>query len=394
MSTNEKLPPKANTKKKRIAIFTPQLNDVGTSLAMWNYAIALESPEYDVDLVRAGEEWRGMEVPNANVRIVALPTAAISTLLPDKGFLYRLSSALVALVSIFSLAFYLWRTRPEVFIVGLHPLAARLALSLSRHKGKFVISVQGLPRASRFRSKQWRYLAKRADCVIVPVKSIGGVVRSISGVSELPFEVVPNAVLENEYLLAEFPAPDHPWFREKSTPIVLGAGRLSYQKNFELLIKSFAHLHKDSDARLVIVGEGELRADLEQLVSDLELGDVVDLRGHVDNPLSYMAHSDVFVLSSRWEGPGHVLIEALSTGTPCVTVDCPHGPSDILGDGRYGTVTSTDPSELASSILELLENPVAARIKSKEGAENSGSFTPRSVSEQLSLVIGKLLKSA
>ena len=108
----------------------------------------------------------------------------------------------------------------------------------------------------------------------------------------------------------------------------------------------------------MILGEGEERASLEALARQLKCQDDVALPGFVPNPYPYMAAAGVFVLSSAWEGFGNVLIEAMALGVPVVSTDCPSGPAEILGRGRYGTlVPVSDVDALAHAITATLEHP-------------------------------------
>jgi glycosyltransferase involved in cell wall biosynthesis len=99
------------------------------------------------------------------------------------------------------------------------------------------------------------------------------------------------------------------------------------------------------------LGEGERRAELEQLVRSLGLEPHVRLPGFVDNPYAYMARAAVFVLSSAWEGLPGALIEAMACGCPVVSTDCPSGPAEILDGGRYGRLVRVgDGSGMAAAI--------------------------------------------
>ena len=151
----------------------------------------------------------------------------------------------------------------------------------------------------------------------------------------------------------------HPWLQEKTTPVVVGAGRLSTQKDFGTLIKAFDKMRDRTSARLVIFGEGPDREKLEKLRGDLGLEDRVDLPGFVSNLSAELAASDLFAMSSLWEGLPMVLLEALAVGTPVVCTDCPTGPDEILESGKWGRlVPMNDPSALARGIFSALESPL------------------------------------
>ena len=141
---------------------------------------------------------------------------------------------------------------------------------------------------------------------------------------------------------------------------MLGVGRLGVQKDFPTLIRAFAAVRGDTDARLVILGEGEKRAELEALIRDLGLAGRAALPGFADNPFSYMARADTFVLSSRFEGLPGALIQAMACGCKVVSTDCPSGPAEILRGGELAPLVPVgDVPALAAAISASLKRPAA-----------------------------------
>ncbi|WP_196800134.1 MULTISPECIES: glycosyltransferase [unclassified Thioalkalivibrio] len=154
---------------------------------------------------------------------------------------------------------------------------------------------------------------------------------------------------------------DHPWLTDKTCPVILSAGRLVPQKDYPTLLRAFARLRERREARLIIVGKGREEGALRALAKELGIENDMDLPGFVSNPYAWMARSDVFALSSRWEGLVNVVMEALGLGVPVVSTDCPSGPREILAHGRYGLlVPMQDPQALACAIDQTLrgEAPV------------------------------------
>lgn len=145
-----------------------------------------------------------------------------------------------------------------------------------------------------------------------------------------------NPVLDDAYF-AKLEAPvSHRFFNDKNK-VILAVGRLTEAKNFGFLIRSFKTLHdQHADTRLIILGEGELRAEFEGLITDLDLTKVVDLPGFDSNPYAYFKYASLFVLSSNWEGLPGVLIQALASKVKVVSTDCPSGPMEILHHAQFG----------------------------------------------------------
>lgn len=145
----------------------------------------------------------------------------------------------------------------------------------------------------------------------------------------------------------------------KDVEFISAAGRLCEQKGFDILLNAFKRIGRQ-DLHLVILGEGKERENLERQAAKLGITSRVHMPGVVDEPRDVICESKAFVLSSRWEGFGNVLVEALHTGVPVVATDCEGGPSWILQGGKVGTlVRPNDVEDLADGIEVALNKPAA-----------------------------------
>lgn len=177
------------------------------------------------------------------------------------------------------------------------------------------------------------------------------------GLSEKLCTTIRNPV-DLEKITRQSEAPlAHPWFSE-DTPVVLGVGRFERFKQFSTLLSAFEELTRHIDARLVLLGDGSRKQKLVNQTKSTGIADDVDFVGLVPNPYKYMRRADLLAHSSRYEGFGLVLVEALACGTPVVATDCPGGPSDILDDGEYGKLVDVgDPRGLADAMRRTLADP-------------------------------------
>ena len=200
-----------------------------------------------------------------------------------------------------------------------------------------------------------RYCYPRADRVIAVSRGSAEELNEQFGIPWEKLSVVYSPII-SDALRNRASAPlDHEWFQEGQPPVILSVGRLTAQKDQQTLIRAFALVRKNVAARLLILGEGENRAELEALVSELGLASDVSLPGFHKNPFAFMARARLFVLSSAWEGLPGALIQALACGCPVVSTDCPSGPREILQDGRLGRLVPVgDSTSMADAILESL----------------------------------------
>jgi glycosyltransferase involved in cell wall biosynthesis len=152
---------------------------------------------------------------------------------------------------------------------------------------------------------------------------------------------------------------------------VLAVGRLTPEKGFDLLLKAWAGAtHRLPGWNLRIVGDGEMRDQLLQQINSLGIGEHVALAPSVKNPFPLYRECGIFILSSRFEGLPFVLIEAMIQGAPCISFDCPNGPSELIRDRVNGLLIPPEQVQaLADAIVELGENP-NLRQKLGDAAQN------------------------
>lgn len=171
--------------------------------------------------------------------------------------------------------------------------------------------------------------------------------------------------------------PEPPPWQDRlpgDAPVVVGVGRLVPQKGFDLLIEAVAAL-ADRSARLVILGDGPEGAALKLHGDALGLGPRLYMPGHVRDPAPWLAHADLFVLSSRWEGFGHVLVEAMACGAPVLATDCPFGPADIVREGENGILVAPGRADdLASAMARLLRDSALRQRLAEAGRERARAF--------------------
>jgi glycosyltransferase involved in cell wall biosynthesis len=204
-----------------------------------------------------------------------------------------------------------------------------------------------------------RILYRFADGIVCVSEGVAKDLAAVTGLSQSRFQIVPNPIVSDRIPeLAAAPIPD----ALNGQSFILGVGRLTALKDFSTLIEAFAELRKEKKMRLVILGEGEQRAQLEDLARAKGIADEVLLPGTVKNPFSWMSRAAMLVLPSQYEGFGNVLVEAMACGTQVVSTDCPTGPSEILAGGAFGRLVPVgDVRALADAMRATLVEPVCTR---------------------------------
>ena len=195
----------------------------------------------------------------------------------------------------------------------------------------------------------------QADKVICVCQAVKEDLSKSFGVPDEKIKVIYNGVdmVAIEYLCQE-PTDEVSWFRE-SIAVIVSCGRLTRQKDYSLLLEAFAKVQKDYPVRLLILGEGEEKAFLENLTCELDIKEKVRFLGYQINPYKYMAKADIFVLSSLWEGFATVIIEAFASQVAVIATRCPSGVEEIITDGVNGLLVGVGDSDiLASAIGKLL----------------------------------------
>lgn len=323
----------------RLALFVPSMRGGGAERVTAILAAELAARGYAVDLLLAQKEGPNLAMLPETVRVVDFKA-------------HRLIASLPALVR------YLRRESPTVLLsmMAHTNIVALLACRLASVSTRTVVSERV---SVSWRKQQqlmlWliRHLYPWADDIIAVSDGVADDLSQVAGIPRAQIQTIYNPIVRPALHEKAKATLDHPWFKPGQPPVVLAVGSLCDQKDFSTLIHAFAQVRKNQSARLLILGEGELRPDLEELVGKLGLGNDVSLPGFSANPYPYMAHASVFVLSSKREGLPGVLIEALYCGAPLVATDCLSGPREILNNGQYGQLVPVGDEDALAHAINL-----------------------------------------
>lgn len=337
----------------KICVVTPLYAIAGVPLAQIRFARALADNGHDVDLV-IGYVPEDLILPDVTgVNVITWGKPQVRQML-------------------FPMRKYLRLRKPDVVFSAEDHLNTfvLLAAILAGSKAKISCSSRVTPfdtYSNVLFTKRWvlkqlmRAVMWRADALTCVSKDM---VDQYRKVFNAPPHVSVYNIVDDKNSRARITEPvEHEWFKHKSFPVLVAAGRLAPWKGFADLIRAMKELSVKRKVRLLVLGDGPLRSELQALIIDLGLEDVVVLQGYVANPLKYFSQANVFVLSSHVEGLPNVLVEAMMCGCTPVATDCPTGPREVLADGKFGyLVPMRDPLAMARAIEQALDNPIPKHL--------------------------------
>lgn len=333
----------------RTAFYVPNLGGGGAQRVIINLTRGFIKRGHDVDLVVANAAGPLLEEVPEEARLIDLGSSGTLASLPR-------------------LVKYIKRERPAVMMSTMSHcnVIAVIARWLSRSDMRLILREANTLTFHKYRTPSIRerivfylmmLLYSRADIVVANSLDTASDLATHGITDEDRISVIHNPVVSDDLLEKQNEDIDHPWFQDSRIPVVLGIGRLHAQKDYETMIRAFGIVRTNRDARLLILGEGTERDRLLELVRKLGLEESVEFHGFVPNPHPYISRASVLALSSRWEGFGNVLVEALAAGTPVVSTDCPGGPAEILEYGAFGKLVPVGDAEaFAGAIVDTLDN--------------------------------------
>ncbi len=341
-----------------LAVYLPGLAGGGAERAQVNLAPAFVERGVDVTFVLHQATGENLARVPRQAQVVSLEAGRTLGALPK-------------------LAAYLRRTRPDILIsnLGHNNVLALWANKLAGEVAQVVICQQSVMTQERDEAGTWQHRAlphlyrlfSHWAARVIPVsQGVAQDLISFAGVQPQRVSVIENPVVFAAVDESNASVP-HPWLRAKEHPLFVAAGRLVPTKDFGSLLRAFARLDTKLAARLMILGEGPLRGELEALASTLGVSDRVAFVGFAADPYPYFRAADALVLTSRHEGFGNVLIEAMACGTPVVSTDCPVGPAEILCGGRFGALVPLDDLPALTRAMQdvLRARPDAAALRAR-----------------------------
>ncbi len=380
-------------KKKTIYYWSPFLTEIATSKAVINSAYSLQKyySNYESFIIDAVGEFSTKldEINEKKIKIINLKKYNLVRFLPKHGKLKsRISFIIIFITSFFGLKKILQKDKPDFIIIHLITLLPLILFFFFNFKTKCILRISGFPIMSPLRKFLWSFLLKKVEIITCPTKNTLHYMRNLKIANETKFKLLYDPVISIREIAAKRNLDISSYNDD-----FIAVGRLTKQKNFEFLIKNFSEVVKiNNDLRLSIFGEGEQKKKLIKLITKYKLENNITLRSFKQNIFPYMLKSKSLVLTSEWEDPGFVLIEAAICKTFLISSSCKNGPIEILDNNRAGLLfeknSNNDFVRVFNDFINMSNEEVMN--KKKNAMKKAKLFTIFNHSKDLNSIINQI----
>ena len=325
----------------KIFYWSPFFSNVATIKAVTRSAESLikfpRKEKYKVSLIDAIGEWeQNKNIINNKISVIKLSNINLINYLPKGGFLKsRISYLIIFFWNFFRLKNLINKEVPDFLIIHLMTSLPIFLSTFFNSKTKVVLRISGLPKINIIRYLFWKIYSRKIYKITCPTKKTYDFLVKKGIFDKQKIFILRDPIIDmKEYSLKKkecynFVSP----IKQK---YLISIGRLTKQKNFELLINFFYKLSdKYSKFELVIIGEGEDELKLKNLAKKLAIEKKIHFLGYQKNIFKYLKDAECFILTSLWEDPGFVIVEAALSNIPIISSNCPNGPEEIIEKNGY-----------------------------------------------------------
>ena len=362
---------------KKIYYWSPCLGKVGTIVSTLNSAYSLkkfDKNSFEVFIINSCGEWDEYknEINKNNVKIIDLGFKYFKYL-PYNGIIQsRFSYTIIFLMSFFPFLFLIKKNRPDFIIAHLITSLPLFINKFFNNGFKCILRISGYPKLHFIRNLFWKIFTKKIFKITCPTYELLEKL-VLKGFDKNKLIFLPDAIIDiNKNLKIKNKLIK----RKSDKKFILAAGRLTPQKNHKYLVEEVSNFFKyNNKYDLYIVGDGEEKNNLEKQIKELNMTDRIFLLGYSENVFAYMKNASLFILSSKWEEVGFVIVEAATNNLFILSSDCPNGPKEFLLDGKAGVLFQTDiKNELKNKLVDYNENNFNQRVLAKKNAINYTKF--------------------
>tara|TARA_Y200000002_G_C22672799_1_gene660801 strand:- start:391 stop:1539 length:1149 start_codon:yes stop_codon:yes gene_type:complete len=341
-----------------IFYWSPCLEKVGTYKSTINSALSIgkySKKKFSINVINVCGEWEKERklFEDNNVNLIDIGFNFFKYLPRSGYFSSRFSYIFIAIMSFIPLIKLLIKKKPHFFVSHLLTSVPFIIFYFFKFKTKLILRISGFPRLTFFRKFLWKICSKKIFKVTFPSVELLNQLSDLNIFHEKQLIFLPDPILNIKEYIRKKKTFKKNFINSKNRNFFISAGRLTKQKNFSYLIKEFKKFSdKNEKIDLLIFGLGEEKEKLNDLIKELHLNKRVFLMGYTEYIYEYMRKSQAFILSSLWEDPGFVIIEAAFNNSLVISSNCKNGPSEFLEYGRAGILFENN---IKNSLFNALE---------------------------------------
>ena len=349
---------------KKIYYWSPFFSNIATTRAVMNSAISFKkfSKEYDPIIIDVFGEWNNYR-DSLKKEKITIKKLGLDNFFKEKkihGYFksryYQIKIFILAFIPLLKL---IKKNKPDYLIVHLVTSLPLLLNFFFNLQSKIILRISGFPKLNIVRNFFWQIVFKKTNIITAPTEATMIHLKNRFNLTNVYLIRDPILNIKNIKFKRQYKKDDKKNF--------ITIGRLTKQKNFLFLLQCFKKIiEKNPKIYLSILGEGEEYKKLKNFLKINNLEKNIFLKGFQNNVFDYLVLSDAFILSSLWEDPGFVLVEAAYSNTTIISSNCPNGPAEILEDGKNGFLFKSNDKENFFKIFENFEKSKISSIYKKK----------------------------
>ncbi len=363
------------SEKLKIFYWCPFINKVATVKAVYNSVLCVNKfskKKYEAVIIDTFGEWKNIDKIEFKKEIFTeLKVFPIIKRIPSLGFFFsRIKYILIFIFSYYPLKKLLNKNKPKFLIIHLMTSLPLFLNLFNNFETKIILRISGKPRLNFVRYFFWSLALKKIYKITFPTKETLEYFISLDLVSKSKLHLLYDPIISSKEINYKTKKAEIKDFDYNNQKYFLAIGRLTRQKNFKFLIECFERLIlKDKKINLLILGEGEELNTLKNLTNKLNINNNVLSLGYKNNVFKYLDKCDAFILSSLWEDPGFVILEAMYCNAFVISSDCQSGPKEIISLNRGLTYENNSKEDFLKKLNEFNNLSIKQKFEIKYNAK-------------------------